>query len=183
MRSLILLVSCFRFVSSLAPETSPPNANKPSYYLYSTRVSSSFNSWSAGDLKDLGGVELSPSMAHTAPTRTLEQRQQRGKKRRRESESCSPLTRKIHIMQQQLHELVQERAASERTQASRQQTSRDYIESGSATEPETSDCEDRRALQVGSRVECVLKKDAKRKVYSSKAHSTRTSRPNKQRKG
>ena len=62
---MILLASCFRFVSSLDPETSPPNANKPSYYLYSTSVSPSFNSWSAVDFMDLGGVELSPSMAHT----------------------------------------------------------------------------------------------------------------------
>jgi hypothetical protein len=64
-RSLILLASCFRFVSSLDPEASPPNADKPSYYLYSTSISSSFNSWSTVYSMDLGGVELSPSMAHT----------------------------------------------------------------------------------------------------------------------
>jgi hypothetical protein len=62
---LLLLASCFRFVSSLAPKTSPPNTNKPSHYLCNTTVPSSFNSWSTGDFMDLGGVELSPSMAHT----------------------------------------------------------------------------------------------------------------------
>ncbi|KAF1828643.1 hypothetical protein BDW02DRAFT_614859 [Decorospora gaudefroyi] len=46
------------------------------------------------------------SFRRPSPTRTPEQHQQRGKKRRRETESCSPLTRKIYSMQQQLHELV-----------------------------------------------------------------------------
>jgi hypothetical protein len=31
-----------------------------------TRLKITFNSWSTGDFMDLGGVELSPSMAHTA---------------------------------------------------------------------------------------------------------------------
>lgn len=123
------------------------------------------------------------SFDELSPTGTQEQIQQRGKKRRRETKSCSPITRKIYIMQQQLNEMIRERAASKTTQASHQQTSRNYVESGSATELETSDGEDRRVLQVGGTVGRVLKKDAKRKVYSSKAYSTRTSRPNKQRKG
>jgi hypothetical protein len=67
----LLIASCFRFVSSLAPETSPSNVNKPSHYRYSTGISSSFNSWSTGDFMDLGGVELSPSMAHTGLTKGL----------------------------------------------------------------------------------------------------------------
>jgi hypothetical protein len=41
---LILLASRFRFVSSLVRKILPPSADKPSYYLYSTSVSFSFNS-------------------------------------------------------------------------------------------------------------------------------------------
>ena len=55
------------------------------------------------------------TLEEALPRRTQEQRHQRGKKRGRESESCSPFTRKIHIMQQQLDELIQERATSKRT--------------------------------------------------------------------
>jgi len=48
------------------------------------------------------------------PRRTQEQRQQRGKKRGRESESYSPFTRKIHIIQQQLDDLIHKRATLNR---------------------------------------------------------------------
>jgi hypothetical protein len=104
------------------------------------------------------------------PIQTQEQRQRRGKKRRRETESCSPLTRKILVMQQQLHDLIH------------QSTSRDYRESYLETEPETSDWEDRRGLQRRSEVQSVLKKDVRRKDYRLEAHSTRTSRSNKRRR-
>ncbi|EFQ90142.1 hypothetical protein PTT_13339 [Pyrenophora teres f. teres 0-1] len=116
------------------------------------------------------------------PIQTQEQRQRRGKKRRRETESCSPLTRKILVMQQQLHDLIQERATSKRTRASHQNTSRDYRESDLETDPETSDWEDRRGLQRGSEIQSVLKKDVRRKDNRSEAHSTRTSRSNKRRR-
>jgi hypothetical protein len=43
-RSLILLASRFRFVSSLVRKILPPNAGKPCYYLYSTSVTFSLNS-------------------------------------------------------------------------------------------------------------------------------------------
>lgn len=81
-----------------------------------------------------------------SPARTQEQGQQRGKKRQRETESCYPLTRKIHIMQRRLHDLVQERATSKRNRASHQHISRGYGESDSATELETSDWEGRKVL-------------------------------------
>jgi hypothetical protein len=92
------------------------------------------------------------------PLQTQEQRQRRGKKRRRETESCSPLTRKILVMQQQLHDLIQERATSKRTRASHQNTSRDYRDSDSETEPDTSDWEDRRGFRAGLRFNLYLKR-------------------------
>ncbi|KAF2626977.1 hypothetical protein BU25DRAFT_342016 [Macroventuria anomochaeta] len=72
------------------------------------------------------------------PTRTQERRRQRGKKRRTETESVSPLTRKIHAMQQQLNDLVKERAMSRKTQATGRQNSRIYVECNSETELDTS---------------------------------------------
>lgn len=55
-------------------------------------------------------VTLEPSDVDSSdkllPIQTQEQRQRRGKKQRRETKSCSPLTRKILVMQQQLHNLI-----------------------------------------------------------------------------
>jgi hypothetical protein len=114
-----------------------------------------------------------------SPTRTQERRRQRGKKRRRETESVSPLTRKILAMQQQLNDLVKERAMSRQRQATGRQNSRTYMDCDSETEPDTSDWEDRRILQAGTEA----RKDTKCKDPSSKACSARTSRPKKRRKG
>lgn len=114
-----------------------------------------------------------------SPTRTQEQRRQRGKKRCRETESFSPLTRKIHAMQQQLNNLVKERAMSKKTQALGRHTSRIYVESDSETELDTSDWEDRRIIQAGT----GFQKNVNRKELSSKAHGTQTSRPKKRGRG
>jgi hypothetical protein len=114
-----------------------------------------------------------------SPTRTQEQRRQRGKKRCRETESFSPLTRKIHAMQQQLNDLVKERAMLKKTQALGRHTSWIYVELDLETELDTSDWEDRRMLQAGTGVQ----KDVNRKELSSKAHSTQTSRPKKRGRG
>jgi hypothetical protein len=125
-------------------------------------------------------VDSSDEPSHT---RTQEQGRRRGKKRRRATESCSPLTRKILTMQRQLHDLVQERATSKRIRASHQRTSRDYRECDTATELETSDWENRSVLQVESGVQCVLEKDVRRKDYNLEAYSTRTSGSDRRRRG
>jgi hypothetical protein len=112
-------------------------------------------------------------------TRVQEQRQQRGKKRRRDTESLSPLTRKIHAMQQQLNDLVKERAMLKETQTPGRRNSRIYVECGSGTELDTSDWEDRGMLQAGTEV----RKDAKCKNSISQARGARISRPKKLGKG
>jgi hypothetical protein len=117
------------------------------------------------------------SFDEPSPTRTQKRRKHSGKKRRREIESCSPLTRKIYIMQQQLHDLIEERATSKRIRASNQHTSRDNRKSNLVTKPETSDWEDRRADKAASKVQYVLEKDVKRKDRNSKVRGPRTSRP------
>jgi hypothetical protein len=53
-------------------------------------------------------------------------------------------------MQQQLNNLVKERAMSRQRQAIGQQNSCTYMDCDSKTEPETSDWEDRRILLAGT---------------------------------
>ncbi|PVH90694.1 hypothetical protein DM02DRAFT_734466 [Periconia macrospinosa] len=99
-----------------------------------------------------GTPELSDvdSSDEISPARTQERRQLRGKKRRRGTESGSPMTKKIRLMQRQLNDLLEERAASKRTRASHQRTSREYGESDSATDLETSDWEDMMPQETGA---------------------------------
>jgi hypothetical protein len=104
-------------------------------------------------------------------TQTPEQRQQRGKKRRRETDSCSPLTKKIHAMQQQLNDLVQERAMSKKRRVIGQHTGERNVESNPASELDISEWEEETTLRVGTRVP----KDRSRKGSNSKARGSRTS--------
>ncbi|KAF1347193.1 hypothetical protein EJ07DRAFT_169869 [Lizonia empirigonia] len=111
-------------------------------------------------------------------TKTPEQRQQRGKKQRRETKSCSPLTRKILAIQKQLNDLVQERAMSKKRRATGRNTGQSNAESDPASELETSEWEEERTLRAKTRIP----KDRSRKDSSSKAQSNRTSSTIKRRR-
>ncbi|KAH6612382.1 hypothetical protein C7974DRAFT_444959 [Boeremia exigua] len=126
-----------------------------------------------------------PGISDTEPpdealhTQTPEQRQQRGKKRRRETESCSPLTRKILDMQKQLNDLVQERAMSKKRRATGRNTGQSNVESDPASELDTSEWEEERTLRARTRIP----KDGSKKDSSSKVQSSRTSSTIKRRRG
>lgn len=114
-----------------------------------------------------------------SPRQAQEQKRQSRTKRGRESENLSPLTRKIHAMQQQLDDLVKERARSRKTQVLERHNSRIYVEHDSETEVDTRGWEDRQMLQARTEVQ----KNAKRKDSSLKTRGARNSRPKKQRIG
>lgn len=82
-------------------------------------------------------------------------------------------------MQQQLNNLVKERAMLRQRQATGRQNSRTYVDCDSETELDTSDWEDRRTLQAGAEAQ----KDTKCKDSSLKACGARTLRTKKRRKG
>lgn len=119
------------------------------------------------------------SSHESLPTLTQECRQQNGRKRRRESASCSPLTRKIYVMQQELQKLLQERATSKRVRAPRRHLTQDYGEYNSATESETSDSENALVVQAGSRVRYARKMGIESEGYNLQTRCTRISRSDK----
>jgi hypothetical protein len=107
------------------------------------------------------------SLDEALRTQTPTQRQRNGKKRRRETESCSPLTRKILAMQEQLNDLVQERAMSKKRRATGQDTGQIDVELDPASEPDTSEWEEERTLRARTRIP----KEGSQKDSSSKTHT------------
>jgi hypothetical protein len=125
-------------------------------------------------------VSEADSSHELLPTWTQEYQQQNRRKRRRELGSCSPLTRKIYVMQQELQKLLQERAASKRVRAPRRHPVRDYREYDSATGSESCDSENGPVVQAESRVRYARKIGVERESHNSQAHYTRISRCNNQ---
>jgi hypothetical protein len=113
------------------------------------------------------------------PTWTQECRKQNRKKRYRELESCSPLTRKIYIMQHELQKLLQERATLKRVRAPRRRLAQDYREDNLATESESSDSENASVVEAGRRVRYARKMGAERRGHNSDTKRTRITRSGK----
>jgi hypothetical protein len=110
------------------------------------------------------------------PTWTQKCRTQNRRKRRRDSGSCSPLTKKIYVMQQELQKLLQERAASKKVRVPRRRLIRDYREYDSATGSDSNDSENAPVVQTGSRVRYARNTGVERTGHNLQTRCTRISR-------